>query len=112
MTTKFIEEFCIKHGLEVSHFDSTILITRRAKNESLPGDLPIRNIELFDIRLKDKDWKIWSHVDGITDNGQLSYLLVFGNDNIDMDDVVDKLEKRIKELKVTNSLEKIKNDFK
>lgn len=112
MTVEFIEEFGKKYGYEFAHFDRTIYLNRRAKNENLPGDLPTRTIEVFQIRMKDKDWKIWSYVDGITDTGLLTYLLVFGSDDIDMDEVVEKLEKRIKELKVTNSLENIKNDFK
>lgn len=110
MTVEFINNFCEKHGLEFQAYPNTIFIIRKARNEKLPGDLPTRNIEVFDIRLKENDWEIWSYVDGIKKNGTLIYLLVFGNE-IDMDKVVENLEIRIKKLKEIYSMEKIKDDF-
>ena len=59
MTVEFINNFCEKHGLEFQAYPNTIFIIRKARNEKLPGDLPTRNIEVFDIRLKENDWEIW-----------------------------------------------------
>ena len=56
MTVEFIEEFGKKYGYEFAHFDRTIYLNRRAKNENLPGDLPTRTIEVFEIRENDEEF--------------------------------------------------------
>jgi hypothetical protein len=112
MNLTHIKDICKKHDLIEEQFTQSILLYRKKEDcQGCPGQIPDSNCEIFDIRKKNDEWEVWSFLDKISNEGTRIYTLCFGAE-IDMDEICVKIDKRIKELREINNLNKIENDFK
>jgi hypothetical protein len=112
MNLTHIKEICRKYDLIEDQFTKSILLYRKKEDcQGCPGQIPDSNCEIFDIRKKNDEWEVWSFLDKISNEGTRIYTMCFGAD-IDMDEICVKIDKRIKELREINNLNKIENDFK
>lgn len=111
MNYAHIKEICKKYDLVEAQFTKSILLYRKKEyNQGCPGHLPETDCEIFDIRKRKNDWGVWSFLDKITDEGTRIYTMCF-NAEVDMDEICVKVDKRIKELREINNLNKIEHDF-
>ena len=111
MNFAHIQEICKKYDLFEAQFSNSILLYRKKEDsQGCPGHLSESDFEIFDIRKRNNEWEVWSFLDKIENDGTRVYTLCFGAE-LDIDEICVNIDKRIKELREINKLNKIKNDF-